>query len=175
MKIIKRLESYDLDRFILNFRDENKFLGYCQKCDNYGKCWTCPPYDFSPSEFLSRFSKLEVLLTLIDFDGEEISDKESFKILDIEKKSLYLELIELEKSRPGSRVFYPGSCIFCPRGQCAKAQNLSCRHPEKLRYSLESFGFDIGKILKEVFNEELLWAHDGLAPAHYTLVSALLF
>ncbi len=46
-----------------------------------------------------------------------------------------------------------------------------CRHPEKVRPSLEAFGFDIAKTLSELFNIELLWGKDGKLPEYLVLVS----
>lgn len=47
---------------------------------------------------------------------------------------------------------------------------MPCRHPEKVRPSLEAFGFDISRTLSELFGIRLLWGKDGVIPEYLTLV-----
>ena len=54
---------------------------------------------------------------------------------------------------------------------CTRNCGTPCRHPEKVRPSLEAFGFDIAKTLAELFNIELLWGKDGKLPEYLVLVS----
>ena len=30
--------------------DVEKFLGFCRECGNYGRRWSCPPFEFDPLE-----------------------------------------------------------------------------------------------------------------------------
>lgn len=48
-----------------------------------------------------------------------------------------------------------------------------CLHPDKVRPSLEAFGFDIGRTLSELFGIRLLWGKDGILPEYLMLVSGL--
>lgn len=174
MRIEDRTEILSLDDLIRSYRDENRFLPLCQACRNYGTCWSCPPYDFRPEDFLSDYTVAELMLEIVYFEDENMSDKESFAILADVKKELYPRLLDWEKTVPGSRVFCPGSCINCGDATCARISGRPCCHPDRMRYSLESFGFDVEAILRDIFGMKLLWAEKGKAPAYYALVSALL-
>ena len=44
---------------------------------------------------------------------------------------------------------------------------------DRVRPSLEAFGFDIGAISSELLHNELKWSRDGQFPEYFTLVSAL--
>ncbi|MDE7458334.1 MAG: DUF2284 domain-containing protein, partial [Muribaculaceae bacterium] len=65
-------------------------------------------------------------------------------------------------------------CLHCPESQCTRKCGEPCRHPDKVRPSLEAFGFDIGRTLSELFNIKLLWGKNGVLPEYLVLVSALL-
>ncbi len=61
--------------------------------------------------------------------------------------------------------------FHCSDNECTRNCGTPCRHPEKVRPSLEAFGFDIAKTLSELFNIELLWGKDGKLPEYLVLVS----
>lgn len=86
----------------------------------------------------------------------------------IEKELLKLEL------RFGGRAFaYVGKCLYCPDSECARKCNRPCLHPDKVRPSLEAFGFDIAHTLSELFGIELLWGKNDILPEYLVLVSGL--
>ncbi len=66
---------------------------------------------------------------------------------------------------------YIGKCLHCNDGICTRKCGKACLHPEKVRPSLEAFGFDIEMTLKELFGIELLWGKDGKLPKYLVLVS----
>ena len=38
--------------------DVDKFLGYCQQCENYNRRWSCPTFDFAPMDIRRRYKSL---------------------------------------------------------------------------------------------------------------------
>lgn len=67
------------------------------------------------------------------------------------------ELLEVE-CRYGGRAFaYVGNCLYCHGSECTRKCDRPCLHPDKVRPSLEAFGFDIPRIHSELFGIELLW------------------
>ena len=60
-----------------------------------------------------------------------------------------------------------------PRGVYT-SRGKPCRHPEQLRHSLESVGFDVVAISRDLLGLELEWSKDGSLPKHLTLVTALM-
>ena len=83
------------------------------------------------------------------------------------------QLLAIERKHPGSRAFFAGTCFACPEGTCTRHKGIPCRHPDRVRPSLEAFGFDIGAISSELLHNELKWSRDGQFPEYFTLVSAL--
>ena len=62
----------------------------------------------------------------------------------------------------------------CGIGNCTKKEGHSCRHPEKLRYSIEALGGNVGKTADKLLGLSLEWVEDGKLPAHFVLVGGLL-
>ena len=84
--------------------------------------------------------------------------------LDLEKR-----MLKLESLVPGSLSLSSGGCNFCEH--CTRETGEPCRQPDKMRYSLDAFGFDLSAITKDVFQIEILErvrkhsaAHDGGDP-----------
>lgn len=46
--------------------------------------------------------------------------------------------------------FFAGTSHFCPDGTCVLLRNEPCRYPSKVPYSLEAFGFDLGRTAAEL-------------------------
>ena len=53
------------------------------------------------------------------------------------------------------------------------AEALPCRHPERVRPSLEACGFDLERTASELFGIEMRWGRNGLLPEYLTLVCGL--
>ena len=87
----------------------------------------------------------------------------------LERVRIEREQLELERRLGGRSFAYVGKCLYCD--SCPRAEGKPCRHPELVRPSLEAFGFDIGRTLKELFGIELLWGKDGCIPPYLVLVS----
>lgn len=39
------IAEIDLGEYIRDYREPEKFIGYCKQCDRYNSCWACPPFD----------------------------------------------------------------------------------------------------------------------------------
>ncbi len=87
-------------------------------------------------------------------------------------KTLLPRLYEMERETLGSRCF-TFRCVLCPEG-CTRPEGKPCRHPERLRHSLESVGFDIVAMTRELLGIDLEWSTDGTLPKHLSLVTALM-
>jgi len=82
-------------------------------------------------------------------------------------------LLEMERKYGGRGFAYVGKCLYCSGSECTRKRNRPCLHPDKVRPSLEAFGFDIGRTLSELFGIRLLWGKDGILPEYLMLVSGL--
>ena len=129
-----------------NFWDIEKFEGFCKQCKNYGKLWSCPPYNFSIEEYVDRYKYVYIVGVKIVFDEDTLSSintKEKIssytnETLHFMKNKIMNEMLKLEKLYPNSTSLSAGGCNLC--GNCSKLKNVQCIHPDLMRYSLESLG-----------------------------------
>jgi len=167
------------DEFIDRYRDVERFLVYCRQCPGYGQSWGCPPFDFDPLTLTLGFRSVTVMGTTIEFDEDtrascrtaEQSSATGRVAMQQVWQELLPQLYERERQEPGSRLF-TFRCELCPEG-CTRPDGKSCRHPELLRHSLESVGFDVMAITKDLLGFELEWSSDGSLPKRLSLVTAL--
>ena len=167
------------DEFIRRYRDIERIRQYCLQCPGYGKSWSCPPFDFDPATVTDGFTTVKVTGTTIEFDEQTRSAcktaKESAQVgreaMEEVWKWLLPQLYEQERQVPGSRCF-TFRCVLCPEG-CTRPEGKPCRKPEMLRHSLESVGFDLEAVTRDLLGINLEWSTDGRLPKHITLITAL--
>ncbi len=154
----------------------------CKACPNYSRNWSCPPLPIAPMDLWASYDRILLQCRCVDvpknlreqtFSLQEIGEV-TMQLLRDEKRAMLLELLELETQFPGSMALAAGSCDLCPEGSCTRIQNLPCRHPDRMRYSLETLGGDMSKALSLYFDRKLLWAENGKLPEYYVLLGALL-
>ena len=173
--------SIPVSDYIQGYVDIPTFLVACQACPNYGKVWSCPPYDFDVLQYWKGYTTLHLLASKITFDEDVLAreySKEELaaitnEVLPKEKQQLSEELFLLEKEYPGSVSLSAGSCTLCKNG-CAKKEGLPCRYPETMRYSIESLGGNVGLTIEKLMGVKLEWMEEGRLPHHFVLVSGLL-
>lgn len=156
--------------YIARFRDHERFIAYCRKCRNYGQSWGCPPFDYDVEYLLRQYRTALLVATKITpaEGGHPLS--EAGALIFPERMRLERTLLEME-SRYGGRSFaYVGTCLYCPESSCTRPEGKPCRHPERVRPSLEAYGFDIGKTASELFGIHLKWGANGKLPEYLTLV-----
>lgn len=178
----KRQVEVPVAEFVRSCVDVEKFSAYCRACHGYGKTWSCPPFNFNPSELWEKYHTIRLYSRKIPipesmqatrFSPEELN-RAALELLRTEKRAMLTELLELEKQFPGSMMLSAGSCNVCPEGSCTRSTAEPCRNPEMMRYSIESLGGDVGKALELYFNLQLLWGRDGHMPEYYILLGGLL-
>lgn len=169
--------------YIRDFRDVGRFMECCRECRQYNTSWACPPYDFDTTKLIAVYDRVYILGTQIIPDDrlrQQSLEAEPYQelvrdILAEVRVVLDRELLLLEERSPGSRAFFAGNCFSCPAGACPRVQGNPCVQPEKMRYSLEAFGFDIGKTVSDLLSLELKWSTAGEWPDYFLLVSGLFF
>ena len=183
-----------VEHYLEKYVDVETFLEACEACPNYGKIWSCPSYDFDVIEYWKKYSTLELVAVKIIFDEtiagklltkEEQEDISRNSIREV-KEQLAAELYEREKAIPGSISLSAGSCTLCKgasahtengdpsEGFCSRLKGEPCRYPDKMRYSIESLGGNVGTTLSELMEMELEWMQEGRMPSYFVLVSGLL-
>ena len=158
--------------FVERFVHIERFLPACQQCHNYNTRWTCPPFGFDPMTIWSAYTGLRLYARILHADapGQPLDD--ALDVLKHEKRLYREKLAQWESSVPGSQMLLAGTCDQCK--VCEKSQGRPCRHPERLRYSIEALGGDVEGCLQHYFHVPVLWGRDGLAPEYLVLVGGLL-
>lgn len=171
-----KLVHTDMSSFLKKYQDVDKFLSYCKECTNYNHKWSCPPLAFSPTEYLNQYKYIYLIAVQINYAQStinELTTKEDInkftrQTLRKIKNQTATQLLGLENAH--SISFSSGGCSYCCK--CSRLNNQPCKKPEKMRYSLDSFGIDLGKVTENLLDIKLLWGLDKL-PKYHTLIHAL--
>lgn len=161
------------------FRNVELFLGYCRECPNFGTRHSCPPHDIDDEAFLRKYTHAHFILTMITYDEDTIlssrDDKQKQNEILYTTRAEVLKQVEdqklLKELKSGGVSVGSSSCSICK--DCTKQEDLPCRYPEKMRYAIDSFGFDITKILSDLFDVTLSWPKDTI-PEYQCLVGMFL-
>lgn len=146
------------------FYDEKMSSELCKSCENYGAKWSCPPFE-TPPEY-SKFSEVRLMLRRVAATGT-IADA-----YDAERAGFDAEILAAESELGGMGMF-AGSRIIC--GKCVRVRGRACLHPDKMRTSLEAVGFDVSKIVREIFGVGIEWGGDSRRPRFATLLGAVFY
>ena len=169
---LQRFEKeIDIDSYIENYVNIEEFLECCKRCPNYNNVWSCPPYDFDPMDIWRAYKSLVVAGYQLTF-GEDRAQEGMTEALWEVKQKLADELFIEEERVPGSMSLSAGSCQIC-KG-CSKPEGKPCRFPDKMRYSIESIGGNVGKTISSLCGIEIEWIEEGKLPEHFVLVGGLL-
>ena len=149
-----RTDHIEMPHFRQKYQNREKFMAYCRECPRYDSLWSCPPLSFDVDEFLKPYTWVNILCAKINLDKETIrraSTVEKIKdngweIVSAVKLGTDERLRNLETQIPGSLSLSSGGCNLCER--CTRKSDMPCRQPDKMRYSLDAFGFDLTAIIK---------------------------
>lgn len=170
---VRELEAeVPIQEYLRDCVDVPKFLACCKVCPNYGAIWSCPPYEFDPKEIWKRYAGLRLYARMLAPKYPDQDAESAAHALRAEKDTYLGKLLDWEAIVPGSMALAAGSCNLC--AACAKKDGKPCRRPERMRYSIESLGGDVGLTVSRYFGQPLLWIRDGKVPEHLILVGALL-
>lgn len=173
-----KIETYEktiaVSEYVEGYVNVEEFLECCRACGNYNRKWCCPSYDFDPVEdYWKKFDNFHVIAKKMILREEE---KENWENLMTEVKSeLTKQLFEEEEKHEGSRSLSAGSCHICGEDNCSKPLGHPCRYPEKMRYSIESLGGNVGLTASKLLGLELQWIEEGKVPDYFVLVGGLLY
>ena len=178
--ITHHVVTVDADRYVAQYRDAEHFIQFCAQCDLYGKVWSCPPFDRDVSRCMEGFEQVTIYGTKITFAPELMtqcaSQEQSRQIVADAIEDAWKQVLPFlyaqEERHPGSRIF-TGRCRLCRPKECSRIHGMPCRHPDKMRPSLEAVGFDVSRTASELLGIDLQWSTDGHLPPYVTLVTAL--
>lgn len=174
-----QLDHIDMPRFRKKYQDRDKFMAFCRECPRYDSLWSCPSLSFDVDKFLEPYAWINLLCAKIHLDDETIRAADTadkikamgWDIVSVVKLDTDDRLRKLEAQVPESLSLSSGGCNLCKT--CTRKSGSPCRQPDKMRYSLDAFGFDLTAITKDVFHIDILWCKDSL-PKYFTLIHGLL-
>lgn len=161
----------DIPSYVEGYVDVEYFLGCCRECPDFGRYWSCPPYDFDPVDFWNSYDVLRVIGVRLTF-SEDRTEEEMTAARYACKRQLTKELEKMHEEIPGSMPLSAGGCQICEG--CTRPEDAPCRHPDKMRYSIESIGGNVGKTISKLCGIEIEWIEEGKLPEHFVLVGGLL-
>ncbi|MDD4376805.1 MAG: DUF2284 domain-containing protein [Eubacteriales bacterium] len=173
MKIETYENTVSVAEYVENYVNVEEFLEYCKECREYNKVWSCPPYNFNPIDFWKSYNNFYILGKKIYID--EDYEKNFDELLKKVKMEITEELEEKSKIYPHSMPLSAGNCAICGEDNCTRKTGQPCRFPEKMRYSIESLGGNVGLTIRNLLGLKLLWIEDGKVPEYFILVGGLLY
>lgn len=170
----------DMEDFYEKYVDIEKFQELCKDCENYGKNWSCPPFDFNPNDIWQSYNKIKIVAFKYNFSEEVLKEKFSpeeleifIKRLERTKVKLMNIIYNLEMENPDSLGLFLGTCNLCMG--CTKQFGMSCKMPFKMRYSIESLGGNVDQLIEDIFGYKILYAKNGKLPDYFIFVGGLLY
>lgn len=178
--ITYQLEKIDIKQLMTYYKPKQVFE-YCSSCPNHGRIWSCPPHHINIEKYLSPYKQAWIIGAKVHINQKEL-ESQNLQAKEIEKQGKIIfsaarrefgnKLFELEKQNKKSTILLAGNCYQCK--ECTKKQGKPCPYPDKLRYSLESIGFLVSDIVKEVLNDEIQWIQEGKLPTYLLSIGAIL-
>ncbi|RAP44378.1 MAG: hypothetical protein BZ135_08445 [Methanosphaera sp. rholeuAM6] len=177
---VKRFKkTLTTEEFFDRFYNFDLVQGYCKECPRYDTNYSCSPVDINIREFILGFDYIDLFVTQLlfepkyyekDYTPDELKDflsKSFFK----EKQKVVDKVLDSEKTYTKAQSL-TGPCNHCVEN-CKQVYD-ECIHPEIRRYSLASLGFDSKKILKDLFDIDLLLIN-GVLPKYLNNITSILY
>ena len=174
-QIITRRFSAQLavSEYIARFRRADYFLSLCRECTNFGRRYGCPPFDYDVLERMQRYTTATIIGVQIMPEEKKLPLQMSQELMAPVIRELTQELLTEEKRTGGLSFGFAGGCTLCGDKPCARITGEPCRHPDRVRSSLESYGFDLAKTSEELFNTPILWSRNGYIPDYLMLICGI--
>ena len=151
------------------------FIKLCQQCGNYGRRYGCPPFDEEPLTAIEGYDTVRILGVKITPTDMSLPLEAANDLMKPVISELNEELLETEKLLSGMCYGFVGTCPYCGGAAWARIDGKPCKHPDKVRPSLEAIGFDISKTAKDLLGLEIKWSQDGVIPEYLTLVCGIFY
>ena len=169
-----------VEEYLHDYSNIPYFLSMCQQCSSYSKRWCCPPFSFDIKSTLSQFTYAHIIGVQILFSEAMQLEAESLgngrettnSVIGEVWRDVHPKLLKLRTLYSPSIAFSIG-CHLCEGDICSRVKGEACLHPDKMLYSLESFGFDVAKTARQLLDIELLWSKDKKMPEYLTLIFGL--
>jgi predicted metal-binding protein len=165
----KHIELKTID--ILSYLNPKEFNAYCKNgCPNHSQKWTCPPNCPSFENYAKDYSKISLYLFYTSPNQLKKVENKALSAYNFIKEELQSYLRQIEPS--DGKMIAANSCEICKT--CGLVSGKECHIPEKMRYNLVAFGFNVSQIMTDLFQHELKWATKDQIPDFVSSVGAIL-
>lgn len=157
-----------------DYCESKKMETACEEgCPNYGNKWSCPPYAKSFLSIEKKYSKAFLLCfsTEMDYYSDVKNMYLAVKAANVTLKVLVERCARNIEECTNGYSLLSGSCRLCKPCQCKNRQ--PCKHPDKMRYSMEATGLNVQKVCFDFLKHRLLWYENKKLP-QYTSVAVLI-
>lgn len=151
------IQTTTINHLLQSAWDPQTVESYCRSCKNYDVHFSCPHHYFHIPDYLKQFRYALVVAHAIGIDSTQ--PETLAKHFHSFKQRLDQVLFKHEFEFPGSQAIIPGQCQIC-QPACETTSLASCPHPDLMRYSFESLGFDVSSMLKIHFDKILTFTED---------------
>ena len=158
----------------VSFVDISKFEQRCKTgCPNFAHKWSCPPYAPRFQDFTEGWGHLTVVFLTVELGQFSYTKNDYLKIKAANSilKSRADRFLREMAPKVG-RYITTGSCRLCKSCGCKTGQ--ACSHPDKMSFSYEAMGMDVGALVEKVFGRDLMWYKRGQLPKDTSVVCGLL-
>ncbi len=161
--------------YIARFRNADYFLLLCQQCRNYGRRYGCPPFEEDTLAVIGHYERTRIIGIKISPNSKNLPLNVSIDLMTPVIEKLNQELLETERQLKGRAFGFVGNCPYCGGAPCQRIAGKPCLHPDKVRPSLEAYGFDISLTAKELLGIDIKWSKGGAMPEYLTLVCGIFY
>ena len=146
----KELGFYSAAEFcpdILEARKAIRDMCAADKCNAYGKNWTCPPAcgTLEQCQEKMRSYRHGILLQTVGKTEKVIDTKAYQKTEHLHMEQFYAFAEEIRKEYPDALCLGAGGCRICK--ECAYPE--PCRFPEKAMSSMEGYGLFVTQVCRD--------------------------
>lgn len=158
-----------------NYFEDTRLEKACKEgCPNYGKKWSCPPFSKSFIDIKKNYTSACMICfsTEMKYYADIKNKYMAIKAANVTLKSLVEKSARaIEKYADGYSLL-SGSCRLCKPCQCKI--NRPCKHPDKMRYSMEATALNVQKLCDDFLGHHLLWYADKTLPRYTSAVALVL-
>lgn len=144
-------------------------------CPNYGNKWSCPPFSHPYKNIMGKYRK--AVLICMSADMEQYLDIKNkylaVKAANVTLKNSVEKMARRIETEVNGYALLSGSCRLCKPCACKKHQK--CRHPDKMRYSIEAVYLNVQNMCRDLLDFELLWYSNKTLPLYTSTVSLVLY
>lgn len=161
---------------LYDYYEKAKIEAACEKgCPNYGNKWSCPPYSKHFLNIEEEYSMGYLLCFSTEMKNYlDIKNKYlAVKAANVTLKTLIEKCARRIEEYAGGYSLLSGSCRFCKPCQCKIKQ--PCKHPDRMRYSMEATALNVQKMCFDFLGHELLWYENKKLPEYTSVVALILF